>query len=185
MDEKQPQAGEKIALALKLLRQAYSEAGLLLCELDNFMREHGWEPVYGNRTTRDVTSHLDNPTNWLLQGTFRYYQNHLSPLTDDPITRLGITIVWWQDAIEDDLDPFVIIGRTEGLEIDMEHWDLWTSWFQDDDPEEITKSPISGVIDGQNVSFCVSAKFLTTISNKQDVASLGQQLLDLLNTDSV
>jgi hypothetical protein len=176
MDELQPPTGRKIALALKLLRQAYGETGLLLYELDSFMREHGWLPMYGNRTTRDVTSSLQNPSYWLLQGTFRYYQKEAPQTPEEPTSRLGITIVWWQDELSNDLDPFVIFGRTDGLEKDMEHWDLWKAWFQGEHPEQIGGDEIIGEI--ESVSFRVSTCFLTTIANKQDIASLGKQLLD-------
>jgi hypothetical protein len=58
----------------------------------------------------------------------------------------------------------------------MEHWDLWKAWFQGEHPEQIGGDEIIGEI--ESVSFRVSTCFLTTIANKQDIASLGKQLLD-------
>jgi hypothetical protein len=48
--------GRNIELAFRYVQQIFKETAQLMRTLDRLMGKE-WEPTYGNRTTKEVTSH--------------------------------------------------------------------------------------------------------------------------------
>ena len=72
-----------------------------MTKLDDLMAAE-WTPTYGNRITRDVTSHLAHPDDWLVRAVFRIYDSG-----ESPGVRKGISIAYWGNRLE---QP-ILIGR--------------------------------------------------------------------------
>ena len=68
-------AGKAIVQAIAVLQTAFEETALLFKDFDEIMGKAGWNTAYGNRTTKEVTSNLNRPRSWLLQCSFRIYEN--------------------------------------------------------------------------------------------------------------
>lgn len=121
--------GQNIGLAFKYIQQIFRETSLIMKSLDGMMGRD-WRPTYGNRTTKEVTSHLEEPESWLVEASFRIYDS-----ISQKNIRKGITVAYWSRSIE---EPILISGKLEylideksgGLK-DSDHWDLWHAWFDE------------------------------------------------------
>jgi hypothetical protein len=125
--------GTQMTLAFQYIQQIFRETAQLMATLDDLMGAD-WTPTYGNRTTRDVTSHLAHPDDWLVRAVFRIYDSR-----EHPGVRKGISIAYWGNGLE---QPILIGGRLdytvpEGAdELDvLGYWDLSNAWFEED-PED-------------------------------------------------
>ncbi len=125
--------GKQIALAFQYIQQIFRETAQLMTKLDDLMGAD-WTPAYGNRITRDVTSHLAHPDDWLVREVFRIYDSR-----ESPGVRKGISVAYWGNGIE---QPILIGGRmdyfvAEGADHPevLGHWDLSNAWF-DESPED-------------------------------------------------
>jgi len=133
MSDKDHQArtelGEKMTLAFEYVQQVFRETSQLMTKLDDLMGAD-WTPTYGNRTTRDVTSHLAHPDDWLVRAVFRIYDSK-----ESPGVRKGISIAYWGNGLE---QPILIGGRmdyfvpegADGPEV-LGYWDLSNAWFEE------------------------------------------------------
>ncbi|TET40104.1 MAG: hypothetical protein E3J66_07345 [Dehalococcoidia bacterium] len=132
--------GENIGLAFRYIQQIFKETAQLMRKLDGLMGKD-WRPTYGNRTTRDVTSHIDDPDYWLVEASFRIYDS-----TNEPNTKKGITVVYWGENID---QPILIVGKMDYI-LDsttqrpkrQHHWDLWDAWFERDYEERKTDGTV-------------------------------------------
>ena len=125
----QAELGKQMTLAFQYIQQIFRETAQLMTTLDDLMGGD-WIPTYGNRTTRDVTSHLAHPDDWLVRAVFRVYDSK-----DSPGLRKGISIAYWGNGLE---QPILIGGRLdyfvpEGAdEPDVRgYWDLSKAWFEE------------------------------------------------------
>lgn len=162
-----------IVQAISVLQKAFQEAASMFQDIDEMMEENGWQTAYGNRTTKEVTTHLNNPRNWLLQGSFRIYQNNKIIEANKMQTRLGVTIQWWDDNFPNQ-EPLLLIARFDATPDDFDHWDVRHAW---EDAE-------STIIDGKPIKkrdddwcFIVSARPLTSIKNKEMLRFLVKELI--------
>lgn len=121
--------GKNMRLAFEYIQQIFRETSQLMKQLDSYMGKD-WIPTYGNRTTRGVTSHIDEPDEWLVQAVFRIYDS-----TKEPTIKKGITVAYWGNELE---VPMLIAGKliykadtSTGKPIKDNHWDLWDNWFED------------------------------------------------------
>jgi hypothetical protein len=140
-------------------------------KLDSLMGKN-WITTYGNRTTRDVTSHIDVPEEWLVQAVFRIYDS-----MKEPSVKKGITVGFWGNDIE---EPILIAGKLSyivdaksGKPIKDNHWDLWNSWFLDDSETLITDGTIHELKDKSKVDYMIGAKGfaipLISITSEKDI----------------
>jgi len=121
--------GSTITDACKYLQQVYKECQEIFFKIDNLMKPE-WKNVYGNRITKEVTSSLQEPKNWLVEAIFRFYEN------SDKKTNKALTISFWNHdgAIE---EPIITAGKIIYSDISKrDHWDLWNLWFNRDEDEE-------------------------------------------------
>lgn len=132
--------GRNMKLAFRYIQQIFKETAQLMRKLDNLMGKD-WIPTYGNRTTRDVTSHLDSPEYWLVEASFRIYDS-----INEPNVKKGITVVYWPEEYD---EPILIAGKIDyvldsetGKPKQQQHWDLWGAWFVKDYEERKTNSTI-------------------------------------------
>ena len=119
--------GRNIGIAFRCIQQIFRETSQVMKELDALMGKD-WRPTYGNRTTKEVTTHLDDPEHWLVEASFRIYDNIFQQNV-----RKGITVAYWSEAID---EPILISGKLEYVVDEKtgnikysEHWDLWQAWF--------------------------------------------------------
>jgi hypothetical protein len=117
-----------MGLAFTYIQQIFRETAQLMRTLDTLMGKD-WQFTFGNRTTRDVTSHIDDPEWWLPEASFRIYDS-----IKEPSIKKGITIQYWHK----DLDQPILIGGKLVYHLDskskkpknQQHWDLWGAWFE-------------------------------------------------------
>lgn len=133
--------GKRITHSFTYVQQIYQETSSLLQKLDELMRREKWEPLYGNRITRDVSASLVWPNYWLASAVFRIYQNQAEKLI-----RKGVSIRF----CENDLDrPALIAGKITYKDIDQNRydnpWDLELVWFSENNE--------SNKLDGRERSF--------------------------------
>ncbi len=121
--------GRNMNLAFRYVQQIFRETAQMMKTLDSLMGED-WTPTYGNRTTRGVTSHINDPDYWLVQGSFRIYSSK-----SEPSIKKGITVAYWDEDYD---QPIIIAGKldyildpTTGNPKAQEHWDLWHAWFSE------------------------------------------------------
>jgi len=140
--------GRNITLTFEYVQQVFREIAQLMRQLDDLMGAD-WRPTYGNRTTKEVTSHLGYPRHWLVRASFRIYDSQ-----KDPGLRKGITVTYWGSGIE---QPLLIGGRMDYIVHDEEgtlkddHWDLWSAWFQEGSEDKRVDGTIYPVIPEQSV----------------------------------
>jgi len=132
--------GRNMTLAFRYIQQIFKETAQLMRKLDEFMSKD-WIPTYGNRTTRDVTSHLAYPEYWLVEASFRIYDS-----IKKPNIKKGITVAYWPENYD---EPVLIAGKIDyvldpetGKPKQQHHWDLWDAWFTKDYEERKTDSTI-------------------------------------------
>ena len=124
--------GRNMELAFGYVQQIFKETSQLMKKLDNLMPVgKDWIPTYGNRTTKEVTSHLEDPEGWLVEASFRIYDS-----TKDLSIKKGITVTYWGKDID---QPVLIVGKINYIldekakrPIKDDHWDLWYLWFEED-----------------------------------------------------
>jgi hypothetical protein len=63
-----------------------------------------WTNIYGKRITRDVSTSLQYPDNWLVKAIFCVYENQ----NEDVSVNKGITITFWGDVVE---QPIITAGK--------------------------------------------------------------------------
>lgn len=122
--------GRNMTLAFRYIQQIFKETAQLMRKLDNLMDKE-WIPTYGNRTTKDVTSHLGDPDYWLVQASFRIYDS-----INKANIKKGITVIYWHEDYD---QPILIAGTLDYILDDptirslkgQDHWDLWNAWFTD------------------------------------------------------
>jgi len=122
--------GRNMGLAFRYVQQIFKETAQLMIKLDNLMGKN-WKPTYGNRTTKEVTSHIEKPEGWLVEASFRIYDSK-----SKPNIKRGITVAYWSEDIE---EPILIAGKMDyllnkktGEPKNQDHWDLWNAWFAKD-----------------------------------------------------
>jgi hypothetical protein len=168
-----------IKQAISVLRQSFSEASLLLKDFDELMKENGWSPLYGNNTTRDLNTRLSDPDKWLLQGSFRIYENDKYK-NKNKETRLGITIQWWNAELSEQKEPLLLIAKINCIPNDCDHWVVWYAW--EDEPKRLFDSTAyTGNLDNWN--YIASARPLTSITNKNMLEELVKELIGYLEKD--
>ncbi len=129
-DSERSSIGKNMGLAFRYVQQIFKETAQLMRQLDSLMGKD-WMPTYGNRTTKEVTSHLGWPENWLVEASFRIYDYKI-----EPSIRKGITVAYWGKEIE---EPILIAGKMNyildektGKPKTDDHWDLWRTWSEED-----------------------------------------------------
>ena len=122
--------GRNMGLAFRYIQQIFRETAQLMMTLDSLMGKD-WTPTYGNRTTRDVTSHIADPDYWLVQASFRIYDN-----TKEPNIKKGITVEYWGEDYD---EPILIAGKIDYIldpktqrPKEQRHWDLYEAWYARD-----------------------------------------------------
>lgn len=122
--------GRNMNLAFRYVQQIFKETAQLMKKLDSLMGKD-WIPTYGNRTTRDVTSHINDPDYWLVEASFRIYDRK-----NAPNIKKGITVAYWGEDYD---QPILIAGKldyildpTTGNLKGQYHWDLWDAWHSED-----------------------------------------------------
>jgi hypothetical protein len=138
--------GRNMELVFEYVQQIFKETAQLMKKLDSLMPVgKDWMPTYGNRTTKEVTSHLEEPERWLVEASFRIYDSK-----KDPAVKKGITITYWGE----DIDQPILIGGKIVYKLDGQrkgpvrddHWDLWSLWFQEGEGKHITYGNIFKVV---------------------------------------
>ena len=131
--------GQEIVTVFRYVQQVFQECQRIFLKLDNLMAPE-WKTIYGNRTTKDVTSSLQDPERWLVEAIFRMYETH------DKLVNLGITISFWGNISE----PVITAGKIVYTETkERDHWDLWNSWFSWAPGDESEKSLDGSVLEYQ------------------------------------
>lgn len=121
--------GRNMQLVFEYVQKNFKETAQLMKKLDSLMPVgKDWIPTYGNRTTKEVTSHLDDPERWLVEASFRIYDSK-----KEPNIKKGITITYWGKDID---QPILVAGKINYMldrqtkrPIKDDHWDLWYLWF--------------------------------------------------------
>jgi hypothetical protein len=163
--------GKNMRLAFEYVQQIFRETSQLMKKLDSLMGKD-WVPTYGNRTTRDVTSHIDEPDGWLVEAVFRIYNSR-----KEPRVKKGITIAFWGDDIE---EPILVAGKLKYV-VDKtskkiakdNHWDLWGGWFYNDSGVPIADGVVRELNDKSKVEHVLDAKGfaipLVSITSEKDI----------------
>lgn len=132
--------GKNMELTFRYIQQIFKETAQLMKKLDSLMGKD-WIPTYGNRTTRDVTSHIDEPNYWLVEASLRIYDS-----VNEPNIKKGITVVYWGENID---QPILIVGKmnyildsTTERPKGQYHWDLWDAWLEGDYKERKTDGSV-------------------------------------------
>lgn len=111
--------GKEITSVFRYVQQVYKECQRIFLKLDNLMAPE-WRTIYGNRTTKEVTSSLQDPERWLVEAVFRVYE------AKEKSVSKGITISFWGNISE----PVITAGKiTYQTPNERDHWDIWNSWF--------------------------------------------------------
>jgi hypothetical protein len=173
--------GKNIGLAFKYIQQIFKETSQLMKKMDSLMGKD-WIPTYGNRTTKEVTSHLSNPENWLVEASFRIYDSKM----ESNIKR-GITVAYWSKEIE---EPILIGGKMDYILDEKtkkpknhDHWDLWSIWFEEEYEKKITDGSICYIRPGESQlkSYIKEAKVfavpLVSIQSEDDIKTRVYDLL--------
>jgi len=140
--------GSNMVLSFRYIQQIFKETAQLMRKLDSLMGKD-WTPTYGNRTTRDVTSHIEDPEYWLVQASFRIYDS-----AHEPSIKKGITVVYWSEDTE---EPILIAGKldyvlnpTTGRPNNHYHWDLWDAWYYIEEEKTISGTIYHREYQGEN-----------------------------------
>jgi hypothetical protein len=163
--------GRNMGLAFRYIQQIFKETAQLMRKLDSLMGKD-WIPTYGNRTTRDVTSRIDDPDYWLVEASFRIYDSK-----NEPSIKKGITIVYWGENID---QPILIVGKmsyildsTTGRPKSTQHWDLWDAWFERDHEGKKTDGTVYEVKYEQEDDYIEEARVfaipLVSIQSEDDI----------------
>lgn len=130
-ESEQRDLGKKMGLAFRYVQQVFRESSALMKYLDILMKDD-WVATYGNRITKEVTSHLSAPEYWLVEGVFRIYDSK-----KEKHIKKGITIIYWEEDYSL-AEPVLIAGKLDYFKDEKtgeitkhDHWDLYYSWFKD------------------------------------------------------
>jgi hypothetical protein len=167
-----------IVQAVSVLQTAFGEAALLFKDFDEMMESKDWHTAYGNRTTKEVTSNLNDPLHWLLQCSFRIYESS-EKKQQGLQTRLGISIVWWNDIVPGQ-EPTFIMARIDAHPTEFDHWDVWYAWedtnFAVSEGKPVTKWK-------EDWGYTVSARPLTDIQSKEVLKKHYEELMTYLEME--
>ncbi|MFW6029966.1 MAG: hypothetical protein ACOCRO_06890 [Halanaerobiales bacterium] len=156
--------GNEITKVFNYVQQIFRETQRIFVKLDNLM-EPEWKSVWGNRITRDVTSHLQYPEKWLVQAVFRMYES------DDKYVNKGVTITYWGDIQE----PIITVGEISYSDLNSRnHWDLWNAWFMwESDNEEMLSDGTIYTFNPEEISYIdkvsISSFPLVSIETDKDI----------------
>lgn len=174
--------GRNMGLAFRYIQQVFKETAQLMKKLDSLMGKD-WIPTYGNRTTRDVTSHIDDPEYWLVEASFRIYDSK-----NEPSIKKGITVVYWGKNVD---EPILIVGKMRyildsatGRPKGLGHWDLWDAWFERDYEGKQTDGTVYQIKYEQEGDYIEDAKVfaipLVSIQSEDDIKTkIYDKLIDL------
>lgn len=119
--------GKNIIQVIKYVQQFFNEVGQVIQKVDDLMEKGGWNCLYGNTITTDVSKNLENPDKWLPYMNFRVYMKK-----GDENTLKGITF----DYDTENEQPRIIMGKVEfkdrgKLATWKNYWILWNLWETD------------------------------------------------------
>ncbi len=166
-------AGQSIAAAISLLQKAFEEAALILRDFDEILNREGWRSVYGNKTYRDTSRSLNDPRNWVPQGSFRLYAKQTRASSSGLQVRLGLTIQWWNPD-SPAAEPLLFLARIDAKPNDFSPWDVWIAWAEAG-AHAADGTPVRKKL--SDWSFVVSARPLTSVKDKKMLQSLASELL--------
>lgn len=130
------QKGHQITAAFRYIQKVFNECQRLIFKIDNQMAPE-WSTIYGNRTTKDVSSSLQQADRWIVEAIFRVYGTN-----NDQTINKAITISFWGDDID---QPVITAGKIIYSDPSKrDHWDLWNIWFGWDENE--SSSELDGKI---------------------------------------
>lgn len=177
--------GRNMECVFGYVQQIFKETAQLMKKLDNLMPVgKDWIPTYGNRTTKEVTSHLEDPERWLVEASFRIYDS-----TKEPNVKKGITVTYWGKDVD---QPILVAGKINYIvdkqtkrPVKDDHWDLWSLWFQENTEKHETNGKVFKVIPQESSlkeyikEASVFAVPLVSIASEDDVKS---KIYDKLNS---
>ena len=118
--------GKEITTVFRYVQQVFRESQQILAKIDSLMAPD-WKTAYGNRVTKEVSSHFKRPEEWLVEAVFRVYQGN------SKLINKGINISYWGEDLE---EPLITACKITYSDIKgRDHWDILNAWFywpQDD-----------------------------------------------------
>jgi hypothetical protein len=96
--------GKKLTSALAAIRRLHSDTSKLMVDFDAYMFADGWDSVFENVATRDLTYHVKAKF-WMAEGVYRYYtKNPKGGLVE------GLTVVFFDPRAD---EPLFLTGQLQ------------------------------------------------------------------------
>jgi hypothetical protein len=169
--------GKKLAAALAAICQLHSDTSKLMVDFDSNMSADGWNSVFENFATRELTYNVKAKF-WMAQGVYRYYTKDAKPGLVE-----GLTVVFFDPLAE---EPLFL---TAELQYCMEAkklirnvcdaWDIWWLYFDLTDKRELGRVYRHGNIDNGRIEWAkVLAVPLLSIQSLTDAEARLKQIRD-------
>jgi len=128
--------GKRAGLALQAVRRLHSDTRILLRDCGDKLY-NGWESVFGNNVTRDMTQSIDGWTDfWMAEGLYRHFTKKEMGSIVEALT------VCFIDAKGRNAEPLMILSQIRyrlGDRADVKSvcgwWDGWHAYLDAKDVE--------------------------------------------------
>lgn len=127
--------GKRLTSALAAIRHLHSDTSKLMVDFDGYMFADGWDSVFENVATRDLTRHVKAKF-WMAEGVHRYYtKNAKTGLVE------GLTVIFFNPREEEPLFLTAQLQyRLEANKLIKEvcgEWHIWNLFSDHTDKREL------------------------------------------------
>jgi hypothetical protein len=163
--------GKNIIQVIKHVQKFFNEIAQVIQKVDDLMGRDGWNHLYKNIITDDVSRHLENPDGWLPYMNFRVYVKE-----GDENTLKGITFNY---DIENE-QPRIMVGKVEFKDrkkmITWEnYWIIWKLWELDENETKKLDGTVYDSFKCKSTELTKEAKLfaynLVDINNEADITN--------------
>jgi len=122
--------GERVGMALRVVCKLHSDTTRFLRDFHNDRLRAGWQSLFGNTVTKELTAAIGQKPYWMAEGVYCYYVTHNMPNSVE-----GITVAFF-DYVGKFQEPVLLAAQIEynvpkGTQLrEVCHgWDIWDLYF--------------------------------------------------------